>query len=73
MEYLETITWLTATCCLFQTKQSFYKMRVCRANKAVDAEITLTFLSFLCENVAFEAFLVADLTGARYFETFLGT
>ena len=48
-------------------------MRVSRANKSIDAEIAFTFLCFLCKNVAFEAFLVADFAGARYFKTLFGT
>ena len=58
---------------LFKAKQAFYEMRVCRANKTVDAQVTFTFFRFLCKNVAFEAFLVADFAGARYFKTLFGT
>ena len=48
-------------------------MRISGAYKAVNTEITFTFLGFLCKNVAFEAFLVADFAGARYFKTLFGT
>jgi hypothetical protein len=58
---------------LFEAKQAFYEMRISRAYKTVDAQVTFTFFRFLCKNVAFVAFLVANLTGARYTETLFGT
>ena len=58
---------------LFQAQQPLYEIRVRRGDDAFLGHVAFAFLGLFGKNVPFEGLLVGDLTGAGYFEPFLGT
>jgi hypothetical protein len=58
---------------LLEAQQPLYEIRVRRGDDAFLGEVAFAFLGLFGEDVPFEGLLVGDLTGAGYFEPFLGT
>jgi hypothetical protein len=58
---------------LFKPQQTFYEIRIRRADQSFLVHYAFALFRFLSKNVAFESFLEGDLPGAGDLESLFGT